>query len=145
MDKGVKIIRWCVFTVIFGLMPLAVRYLNSRTTQTPLVAAEVLKTGELFIVGAVIAADAIGKALSSKHQVPIKKELGFHLITIARIVSTCACIALLFVASVEFAQVSGRIDAHLPYNELNAVHDSLYVFGCIVAAGVGVILLAEEE
>src|SRR5207302_96135 len=101
MEKGVKIFLWVLFTVLFGLSPLAVKYLNSRTSEHPAPITELLKMGDLFIVSAVIAADAIGKALSASHAMPEKKDLIYHAKRLMRIICACACILLLYVTSVE--------------------------------------------
>jgi hypothetical protein len=66
MDKAVRICLWLFFTVIFGMSPLIVRFVNSRTDQNPISMEDTLKTGDLLIVGAVIAADAIGKILGAR-------------------------------------------------------------------------------
>jgi len=144
MDKTIKLVLWLVFTVLFGTGPLIVRFLNSRADQHPILLSDTLKSGDLFIVGAVIAADAIGKVLGTRHVPPNPPNRTYHFKRLARIVCACACVALLFTSSAEFAQVSGRIDAKVDYNSPNVVHDSIAVFLCIVAAGFGVMLLVED-
>lgn len=144
MDKAIKILLWVVCTVLFGLSPLVLRFLNSRTDQQPMDFLDTLKGGDLFIVGAVVAADAIGKALGTNQPVPDKKDWIYHAKRLTRIICGCACLALLCVASGEFAQVSGRIDAKTAYNATNVVHDSLVIYACVVAAGLGVMMVLEE-
>ncbi len=105
---------------------------------------DTLKGGDLFIVGAVVAADAVGKALGANPLTPAKKDWIYHGKRLTRIICGCACLALLCVASGEFAQVSGRIDSKAAYNATNVVHDSLLIYACVVAAGLGVMMVLEE-
>jgi hypothetical protein len=144
MDKFIRILLWMVCTVLFGLSPLVLRFLNSRTDEQPMSVSDTLKAGDLFIVGAVVAADAIGKALGATHAVPAIKDKIYHAKRLTRVICGCACLALLCIASGEFSQISGRIDSKTMYNASNVVHDSVVVFACIVAAGLGVMMVVEE-
>jgi hypothetical protein len=145
MDKFIKILLWIVCTVLFGLSPLVLRYLNSRADENPIGFFDTLRAGDLFIVGAVVAADAIGKALGASHAAPAKKDAIYHARRCTRVICGCACLALLCIASGEFAQISGRIDAKALYNTANVIHDSVVVFACVVAAGLGVMMVVEED
>jgi hypothetical protein len=145
MDKAIKVLLWLVFTVSFGVSPLFVRYLNARTDEHAIALLDTLRTGDLFIVGAVVAADAIGKILGAKATTgTTPPKVSDHFRRGIKILCACACVALLFAASTEFAQVSGRIDARVGYNSGNVIHDSLVIFLCVVVAGFGVMLVVEE-
>jgi hypothetical protein len=141
MDKVLKVFLWLVFTVIFGASPLIVRYAISRMDQNPISFSDTLKTGDLLIVSAVVAADAIGRLFGFKHKnggtEPVKRGI--------RIVCGCGCLLLFLLACAQYAQVSGRIDEKVKYNTENVVHDSYWIFAGVVLAGLGVILAVEEE
>jgi hypothetical protein len=140
VEKAVKVFRWLLFTVLFGLCPLLVRYINSRANEKPMNLMETLNNGDLFIVGAVIAADAIGKAFHGN----TKQQPDAPWRRLMRIVCGFGCVALLFAASIEFSQVASRIESKATYNAGNIASDSLWMFGWIVAAGLGVILVVED-
>src|SRR5690242_19937666 len=112
MDRSVKIFLWLVFTVVFGMSPLIVRYAISRTEQNPISIADTMKTGDLLIVGAVIAADAIGKIFGSKNKhSAVANGVGDHVRRGVKILCGCVCMVLLLAACAEYAQVSSKIDA----------------------------------
>jgi hypothetical protein len=145
MDKAIRVFLWLFFTVIFGMSPLIVRFVNSRTDQNPISMEDTLKTGDLLIVGAVIAADAIGKILGARttsSTAPIGRS--HHIKRGARVVCGFAALILFLCACAEYAQVSGRIDAKVVYNSVNVIHDSLVIFSGVVIAGLGVMLAVEE-
>jgi hypothetical protein len=147
MEKALKVFLWLSFTVVFGMSPLLVRFVNSRTDQNPISAADTLKGGDLLIVAAVIAADAIGKIFGARlggSPMPPPKVLSSHFRRGTKVVCGSACLILLMAACAEYAQVSGRIDAKLVYNAANVIHDSVVIFVCVVAAGLGVMLAVED-
>jgi hypothetical protein len=143
MDRVVRIFLWLVFTVIFGMSPLIVRFVISRADENPISFSDTLKTGDLLIVGSVIAADAIGKILGVRHVSPDDGP-GQKFKRGIRIVCGCACVLLLLLSCSEYSQVSGRIDSKTVYNSVNVIHDSLWIFFGTVVAGLGVIVNVEE-
>jgi len=143
MDKAVKLFLWLMFTVAMGTSPLFVRFIASRLDKNPISWSGTLANGDLLIVGAVVAADAIGKIIGVRHN---HGDPNPHNVRRAiRVVCGSSCLLLLVLACAEYSQVSGRIDAKVDYNTENVVHDSFMIFAGVVAAGLGVILVVEEQ
>lgn len=127
--------------MLFGTMPLLLRYLMSRADDRPLTFLDTLRQGELLIVSAVIAADSVGRVLLQRHP----EDRPFRpMILIGRAGCSCFSVVMLLVASALYASVSGRIEARLTYNSDTVARDSLLLFGGVVAAGFGVILVTED-
>jgi uncharacterized membrane protein YbhN (UPF0104 family) len=62
--------------VIFALLLLGLTYINGRLDQRPPGWIDLLAGGELFLISAAVAADAVRKRSSRRREVP---QFAFHL------------------------------------------------------------------
>ncbi|WP_141120374.1 hypothetical protein [Mycobacterium malmoense] len=62
---AIKLSVWTVFVVIIGLLPILVDMIRSGMSPHGLDFAQVLGRGELYLVGAVIAAGSIGELVET--------------------------------------------------------------------------------
>jgi hypothetical protein len=153
-SKGLKIFLWFTFSVAFALFPILVNYINGRVYGKAPGWLELLGGGELLLIAAVLAADAVGRVFLGGDR---KQGL--------RVACGAGCTLLLIVTSVYFGKIAFSIDDQrtelrnaLARNDLNlaiknlnpkldaktSASDSLWLFGFTVAAALGVILVEED-
>jgi hypothetical protein len=144
MDKTRILLTWLLFTVVFGLAPIAVSWIYLRTIPGPaarISLESLLGKGELFLIATLISTDALGRLLS-----------GFpsnRLLRLGAIVAGAGCIGVAFWSSVEFALLVPRLlneavgTAPGTYNVSVVVHDSLLAFALSIVFGFGVIIILE--
>jgi len=124
------VVIWLAFSVVFALSPLFVNFLLVRDKPN-FDWTELYNRGELFLVSAVLCADAVGRMWGQR------AEAGY-LVTFCLI----GCFFILFASSVEFGMFARTLDAGGRLGALE-VHDSAVAFGATVLAGLGAVL-AEE-
>jgi hypothetical protein len=97
--KGLRIFLWFAFSVVCALFPLAVSYINGRANGKPPGWLQLLAGGELFLISAVVAADAVGRVFLGGD-----RKQGF------RIVCGVGCALLLLVTSAYFARIAFSVE-----------------------------------
>jgi hypothetical protein len=154
-SKGLKIFLWFTCSVVFALLPLVISYINGRVDGKPPGWVDLLASGELFLIAAAVAADAVGRVFIGG-----ERKRNF------RISCGVGCALLLLVTSIYFGRIAFAVDEHrtavaeavearnidLALDQLHHTgvdratnaRDSLLLFGLTVAAAFGVILVEEE-
>lgn len=130
--KKNQLLLWLFLGVVFALSPLACNFLLLRVDGKPATILELCSRGELFLISAAIAADALGKLFNQSQG------------RAAQIVCGIGCVYLLFWASVEFAMVAPKLSVPQSYNSVGVAWDSIWVFAFTIAAGMGAVLISEE-
>lgn len=118
MDRKLKILYWVFFNVLIALSPLAFNYLfHAIITFSNLQIHFLFSRGELFLISAAIAADAIGESVIGT----IKNKF-------AKVITVGFCVILVMVSSFLFAIVSISLDASLTLSEERVTYFSIFVF-----------------
>jgi len=99
MDKYEKLIYWIIFNVFISLLPLLFNYLFLSIQDSFSGLNDLFYRGELFIISAVIAADAVGEFM-----------IGTIRNKYARLITGGSCVILLTMSSLLFAATSVNID-----------------------------------
>lgn len=95
MDKREKITYWFIFNVVIALLPLVFNVLLIFSRDIPFNAEALFFRGELLIVSAAIAADAVGGLIG-----------GGQKNRISRLIIGGMCVVLLCLSSLLFAAIS---------------------------------------
>jgi hypothetical protein len=154
-SKGLKTFLWLTCSVLFALLPVAVSYINGRANGRPPGWIDLLAGGELFLISAALAADAIGRAFQGG------KRFG-----VLRVVCGVSCALLLIVTSIYFGRIAFSLEEHRtslaaaieardPELALQRLHDrvvdrptiaqdSAWLFGFTGLCALGVILVEED-
>jgi hypothetical protein len=141
--------------VLFALLPLCFTYVNGRLDQRTPTWIDLRAGGELFLISAAVAADAIGNAL-----------LGGERFRGLRVICGLSCSFLLAANSAYFARVAYSLEEHrslleqairsqnLPLalqvltdrgmDRLIIAKDSTWLLVFTIAAAAGVILVEED-
>jgi hypothetical protein len=150
MDKTRTVLTWLIFTVIFGVTPIVVNFIYLRTisrSTAPIPMEKLLGKGELFLVAALLARDALGRLFN-----------GFpanQWVRLLAIVAGAACIGIVIWSSVQFAYLVPSLlaeggkpvlsgPAAGDFNIDVVVHDSQLAFAYACLTGLGVIVMVEE-
>jgi hypothetical protein len=153
MGKSWKTLLW-VAGIAFSLLPIAFTYLNGRLDGAPPHWTELLAGGELLLISAAVAADAVSNAL-----------VGGQRYRIPRYICGSSCIFVVTATSFYFARISYSLQEHRQLLEAAVklqnwpeavknlssgmdrfviARDSLWFFGITLVAALGVILMAED-
>ena len=124
------LLKWVIFGVIIALAPLGASFLNAVTDETSsawlTVGKQVLAEGELLLIAAAIAADAIGDLIGSG-----RDDLTLKLL------SGGACVLVVFVASLWYGHIAALVHAgKTPQTNLVPVGSLLVLAGTVLATGV---------
>jgi hypothetical protein len=141
--------------VLFALLPLCFTYANGRLDQKTPAWTDLLAGGELFLISAAVAADAIGNAL-----------LGGERYRGLRVICGLSCSLLLAATSAYFARIAYSVEEHHALLEravrsqnlslalqvltdpgmdrLVIAKDSTWLFIFTIVASAGVILVEED-
>jgi len=130
--KYTRLALWLAFGVVFALAPLFCNFLMLRVDGKTSTIMNLCSRGELFLISAVIAAEALGKLFTGTGGGVLRLACG------------TGCVYLLFWSSVEFAMLAPRLDMGQTYNSVGVATDSIWLFIFSVAAGAGATLMLEE-
>ena len=153
MAKSWKTTLWLV-GITFALLPIAFNYANARLDGKTREWPELLAGGELLLISAAVAADAVSNAMMGgrRHRLP-------------RFLCGSFCFLVVAFTSMYFARISYSLQEHRELleaavrsqnwpqalNNLNSgmdrlviAKDSLRFFVVTLVAGWGVILIAED-
>jgi hypothetical protein len=98
-SKASRTVLWLFCSIFIALLPIGTSYINGRAGGKPPGWVELLAGGELFLISAAIAADAIGKAF-----------LGGNQFRLLRILCGVTCAVLLLATSMYFGRVSFSLE-----------------------------------
>jgi hypothetical protein len=154
-SKGLKIFLWFTCSIVFALLPLAINYINGRVDGKAPGWVDLLASGELFLIAAAVAADAVGRVFMGG-----ERKRNF------RISCGVGCALLLLVTSIYFGRIAFSVDEqrtavtkaaearnidlaierlhHPGVDRATNARDSLLLFALTVAAAFGVILVEQE-
>jgi hypothetical protein len=118
-----EIYQWFMYTVIFGMVPIYIKLLFGITRKTERVTFTwMFAGGELLLISAVIACNAIGKLAGCDTSHPFLEKLAIP-----------GCLLLIIISSIWFADVSA--------NKSNAKIDrSVVATGSVVLFAVDIVL-----
>ncbi len=154
-QTSVRIVVWLFLSVVASLTPILINAITGRFQSTHRAPLELIAGGELLLISASIAADAIGRAIHAAD----------HLRTL-RIIAGAGCGLLLMINSIYFGQLAfaqdqnhERLAEARRSNNLkvitdayshqtvypNVAPDSLWLFGFTVVTGFSVILLERAD
>jgi hypothetical protein len=149
MAKTKAIVTWAIFTVIFGLTPIAVNWPYLRTNAHGRIVEweQLLGKGELFLIAALLATDLIGRLLNG---FPSKQW-----VRLFAIIAGAVSVGIVIWASVQFAYLvpsliteAGKATLSGPsqaaFDVGIVLHDSLWAFVLATGNGFGVILIVED-
>jgi uncharacterized PurR-regulated membrane protein YhhQ (DUF165 family) len=129
-EKAHRLLLWLAFSVVFALSPLFVNYLLIR--ERPEFAwTKLYNRGELFLVSAALAADAVARLFSRTG----KRNL-------LAIVCFIGVVFLLLATSVEFGMAAPVLELGTRLGEAQEF-DSVFYFCCTVVAGAGALWLED--
>lgn len=132
MMEDNKVIRWTLYSVLIGLIPLFLRGLlaMTNTTDQQFNWSSVIENGELILICAVLNARSAGELFTSEQ----KK-------TYSTMFSEWGCVVLLIVTSFWYAAILGNIAPDTTF----VAHGSLYVFVLTLAVGVAAHTLVKMD
>jgi MFS family permease len=153
-SKAAKVGLWMA-GVVFALLPLGLIYVNGRLDHKPTSWIELLAGGELFLISAAVAADAVGGAL-----------LGGERYRGLRFICGLSCSLLVAATSAYFARIAYSLQQHQSLLEMAVksqnfaqasqlltspgmdqsviATDSSWLFLFTICAALGVILVEED-
>jgi len=124
-----RVLRWLIFGVIMGLIPIVTAYVYQMTATGHTTFADIIDSGELLLVSAVMSGAAVGEIVGRKPKYPL-----------LTIVAAGSAVAVLFFASLYFAQVATTSVARPDL----VVKISLWVLGSTVICGGSCVALGED-
>jgi hypothetical protein len=133
-----NVVLWLFFTGLVGLLPVLGRYVKLHMLGPSTDFQEILRTGDLFIVAAIVAGDAAGR---------LQKRLGEGQITNAGIrdaMHVCAGIAFLSAAAavLMFSFAQATESAVRTHGDMSAV--SLVSYFVTMASACVTVVLVEQ-
>ena len=154
-SKGQKIFLWLGCSVLCALLPILINYNNGRVNGEPPHWIDLLAGGELLLISAALAADAIGSVFQ-----------GGERFRPLRITCGVGCLLLLLVTSIYFGRIAFSMEKHrtsltaaieardpgLALRRLHepevdrstVAHDSLWLFLFTGVCSLGAKLVEEE-
>ena len=127
-----KITRWAIFSVSFALLPFCFHMLKTLSAGQSLSLAGVFGSGELLLVGAAISAAAVGELVVGN---AYRKK--------TKLILSGACIFLLALNSLWFADVSSTANSQNTYDVEIVASGSLIMFVITLAVSGLCIALSE--
>ncbi|WP_052277929.1 hypothetical protein [Microcystis panniformis] len=127
-----KIIQWIIFGVVLAIVPLVVALLIRATRGQSTELVDLLRNGELLLVTAGIVGAAIGDLLGGNRTQPI-----FELF------SGGACVLILVVSSILYADVSAAHASQQPVNIAVIERSSLWLFSGGVVSSFFCVVFSE--
>ncbi len=152
-QKSWKALLWFA-GIAFSLLPIAFTYLNGRLEGKPPAWTDLLSGGELLLISAAIAADAVSNAL-----------VGGQRHRMLRYICGLSCFFVVAATAAYFARISYSLQEHRELLEaavrsqnwpeamnnlssgmdrLIIANDSLWFFALTLVAALGVIMMAED-
>ncbi len=125
-----NLLKWVIFSVILALIPLGISFLNEMMDDSVLpwlaTGKVVLSGGELLLVAAAIAADAVGDLIGSGKDDRTLK-----------ILSGGACVLLILVASLWYGHIATLVHSgKVPKTNLVPVGSLWVLAGTVLTSGV---------
>ena len=126
-----KLVRWIIFGVIIGLLPILFDVIRNLTRGQQLRFNQISSRGELLLVSAVISASAIGELIASGNS-----------LIVAKLVSGGSCVVMLFFSSLCFADISSELSNDPSSLIPNIVSKLSFIvfFWTVVVSGISVAL-----
>jgi drug/metabolite transporter (DMT)-like permease len=124
-----KLIRWLIFNVLVGLVPIVISYLGLRLDPHPPALHVLTSRGELLLISTAIASAAVGELIPGGRDKATQKLLA----------GGC-CILLVLVSSLFFATIQARQHPDV----LRIFTMSLWLFGGTLLASFSAVYLAWE-
>jgi hypothetical protein len=125
MERFERLVKWIVFSVVISLLPLAADWANrisqGRSGISEDVLAEVLAHGELLLISAAIAADAVGDLIGSRPEFKMLKYLAGG-----------ACLAIILFGSLWYADIAANFRDGLALDHVMIAKWSTWILGLTV-------------
>ena len=114
MSRAEKLVRWCMFSVLIALAPLAASYFSLQVDRREPSLEMLLGRGELLLICATIAAAAIGELIPTGREMPVRK-----------LVAGGSCMAVVVASSRYFADMSRTVIRGTPSPELKKLYQTV--------------------
>lgn len=118
-----SLVRWVIFSVIVALLPLGFNLLRDIGRGRGVSFVRLFSHGELLLVSAAISAGALGQLFGVRES-----------LSIAKVISGGACVVILTLASLWFADISGAGDSKPSLDTKAICKGSMIIFACTVIA-----------
>jgi hypothetical protein len=130
MSRAEKLVRWCMFSVLIALAPLAASYFSLQVDRREPSLDMLLGSGELLLICATIAAAAIGELIPTGREMPVRK-----------LFAGGSCMAIVVASSLYFAIIQARINP----DPASVTTMSVRLFlGMLLAAGCSIYFAHQE-
>jgi hypothetical protein len=128
--RSEKLLKWVIFSVLIALVPIGITFLNQTSEDGApawlVVAKRVLSHGELLLISAAIAADAVGDLIGA----------GKESLTL-KILSGGACVLIILSASLWYSNIAAMVHSgHPPRTDIVAVGSLWVLAGTVLTGGI---------
>lgn len=124
-----KLIRWSIFSVLVGLVPLAISYLGLRLDSNPPEIYMLTSRGELLLISTSLASAAVGELIAGGRSKAPQKLLAGG-----------SCMLLVLLSSLFFAAIQARQHP----DAARIFTTSVWLFGSTLLASFSAVYLAWE-
>lgn len=131
-----KIITWLAFAIVAGLLPLFKGSFHNYY--------EAIESGELYLIGAVVALAALGDLLYSTLPISEAKQLKVgktDVFSILFLISIILCLAMVIINLVNAVQVPEAGPATIEESSHNAYNVNYLIYIFTAAASLGTVVL----
>jgi uncharacterized membrane protein len=129
-ERFQRLLKWVFFSVLIALIPIGITFLNELTEDNApawlVIGKRVLAHGELLLISAAIAADAVGDLIGA----------GKQYLTL-KISSGGACMLIILSAALWYANIAAMLQAgRNPNIDLVAMGSLLVLAGTVATSGL---------
>jgi hypothetical protein len=128
-DRREKLIRWFIFSVAVGLVPLVISYLGVRLDSKPPAIHMLTARGEMLLISTTISSAAVGELIAGGRHKAAQKLLAGG-----------SCMLLVLLSSLFFAAVQARQHP----DPVRIFTTSTWLFGGTLLASFSAVYLAWE-